>query len=114
MPPIVSSSKALARLLSGKHRALDFGKGLGLLGNCGENKRQLGRLSQTRISSTIARVGNSSVGGLVGTFRDPASSIGYLQRNAQTRRFLGWGDGEEGGVLSKVYEERRVMGYVRC
>ncbi|KAI4321033.1 hypothetical protein MLD38_034456 [Melastoma candidum] len=27
------------------------------------------------------------------------------------RGFLGCGDGEEGGVLSKVYEERRVMGY---
>nr|CAD1841638.1 unnamed protein product [Ananas comosus var. bracteatus] len=95
MPPIVSSSKALARLLSGKHRALDFGKGLGLLGNCGENKRQLGRLSQTRISSTIARVGNSSVGGLE-------------RANEAIPRL---GDGEEGGVLSKVYEERRVMGY---
>ena len=30
----------------------------------------------------------------------------------QTRGFLGCGDGEEGSVLSKVYEERRVMGYV--
>ncbi|RVW36634.1 Coenzyme Q-binding protein COQ10-like, mitochondrial [Vitis vinifera] len=29
----------------------------------------------------------------------------------QTRRFLGCGDGEEGGVLSKVYEEKRVLGY---
>uniref|UniRef100_A0A453FMA6 Coenzyme Q-binding protein COQ10 START domain-containing protein n=1 Tax=Aegilops tauschii subsp. strangulata TaxID=200361 RepID=A0A453FMA6_AEGTS len=27
------------------------------------------------------------------------------------RSFLGCGDGEEGSVLSKVYEERRVMGY---
>lgn len=29
----------------------------------------------------------------------------------QTRRFLGCGDGDEGGVLSKIYEEKRVMGY---
>ncbi|XP_022982280.1 coenzyme Q-binding protein COQ10 homolog, mitochondrial-like [Cucurbita maxima] len=29
----------------------------------------------------------------------------------QTRRFIGCGDGQEGGVLSKIYEERRVMGY---
>ncbi|XP_062020625.1 uncharacterized protein LOC133737010 isoform X1 [Rosa rugosa] len=29
----------------------------------------------------------------------------------QRRRFLGCGDGEEGGVLSKVYEEKRVLGY---
>lgn len=28
----------------------------------------------------------------------------------QTRPFLGCGDGEEGGVLSKVYEEKRVLG----
>ena len=28
----------------------------------------------------------------------------------QTRRFLGCGDGEEGSVLSKVYEEKRVLG----
>ncbi|GMY29654.1 coenzyme Q-binding protein COQ10 homolog, mitochondrial isoform X1 [Fagus crenata] len=36
-----------------------------------------------------------------------SSSHAALQR----RRFLGCGDGEEGGVLSKVYEERRVLGY---
>ncbi|CAN0872985.1 Coenzyme Q-binding protein COQ10 homolog, mitochondrial [Linum grandiflorum] len=29
----------------------------------------------------------------------------------QRRHFLGCGDGEEGDVLSKVYEERRVLGY---
>ena len=37
-----------------------------------------------------------------------ACSGGAVQR----RGFLGCGDGEEGNVLSKVYEEKRVMGYV--
>ncbi|XP_010538483.1 PREDICTED: coenzyme Q-binding protein COQ10 homolog, mitochondrial [Tarenaya hassleriana] len=35
------------------------------------------------------------------------SSGGIYQR----RNFLGCGDGEEGGQLSKVYQERRLMGY---
>ncbi|XP_027149975.1 coenzyme Q-binding protein COQ10 homolog, mitochondrial [Coffea eugenioides] len=30
---------------------------------------------------------------------------------SQRRGFLGCGDGEEGSMLSKVYEERRVLGY---
>ncbi|XP_034200843.1 coenzyme Q-binding protein COQ10 homolog, mitochondrial isoform X1 [Prunus dulcis] len=35
-----------------------------------------------------------------------------LDYNYRSRRqFLGCGDGEEGGVLSKVYEEKRVLGY---
>lgn len=29
----------------------------------------------------------------------------------QKRWFLGCGDGEDGGAFSKVYEERRVLGY---
>lgn len=34
-----------------------------------------------------------------------------LDYNYRSRRqFLGCGDGEEGGVLSKVYEEKRVLG----
>ncbi|CAA2991480.1 Hypothetical predicted protein [Olea europaea subsp. europaea] len=40
---------------------------------------------------------------------------GILSNNhnviVQKRGFLGCGDGEEGNMLAKVYEERRVMGY---
>ncbi|KAL3732852.1 hypothetical protein ACJRO7_022381 [Eucalyptus globulus] len=37
--------------------------------------------------------------------------VGSGQPIMQRRRFLGCGDGEEGGVLAKVYEEKRVLGY---
>lgn len=40
----------------------------------------------------------------IGSFED-------FNRVIQRRGFLGCGDGDEGNVLSKVYEERRVMGY---
>ncbi|KAK9985141.1 hypothetical protein SO802_034666 [Lithocarpus litseifolius] len=35
----------------------------------------------------------------------------FNESSTQRRRFLGCGDGEEGSVLSKVYEERLVLGY---
>ncbi|KAM2273572.1 hypothetical protein ACFX1S_043491 [Malus domestica] len=56
----------------------------------------------------------SSIAGI----ETPSSSVhkwtadSQLDFNYRSRRqFLGCGDGEEGGVLSKVYEERRVLGY---
>ncbi|CAN8325004.1 unnamed protein product [Cochlearia groenlandica] len=46
---------------------------------------------------------------------DDARRVSSLGRVFQTRHFLGCGDGEEGGggggELSKIYEERRVLGY---
>lgn len=36
----------------------------------------------------------------------------FNESNTQRRRFLGCGDGEEGNVLSKVHEERLVLGYI--
>ncbi|KAJ1436758.1 START-like domain superfamily [Sesbania bispinosa] len=33
-----------------------------------------------------------------------------INNSIQTRQFLGCGDGEE-GILSKIYEEKRVLGY---
>ncbi|CAM8923617.1 unnamed protein product [Rhodiola kirilowii] len=38
-------------------------------------------------------------------------SVQTLCNKLQRRQFLSCSDGEEGGVLSKVYEETRVMGY---
>lgn len=35
----------------------------------------------------------------------------FNESSTQRRRFLGCGDGEEGSVLSKVYEEKLVLGY---
>ncbi|KAG8078103.1 hypothetical protein GUJ93_ZPchr0007g5679 [Zizania palustris] len=56
--------------------------------------------------------------GPLGRWVDPPGSRGEAERTGgvwragtQTRSFLGCGDGEEGSVLSKVYEEKRVMGY---
>lgn len=48
----------------------------------------------------------------VGTLKELENLPGTVCSNivVQKRQFLGCGDGEEGGVLSKVYEERRVMG----
>ncbi|KAL5220222.1 hypothetical protein ABZP36_024935 [Zizania latifolia] len=54
----------------------------------------------------------------LGRWADPPGPRGEAERTGgvwragtQTRSFLGCGDGEEGSVLSKVYEEKRVMGY---
>ena len=71
-------------------------------------------VANARCSSTLAALGG---GGRVlehgGRWAYPQTGVigaGRMART-QTRCFLGCGDGEEGGVLSKVYEERRVMGY---
>lgn len=111
MPPILSSSRALARLLTRRGRALGGSNGLGLMENCLANEGRVERFSQARCISSLARVGNSNIGGLVDERREQDLSFGSFQSNAQTRWFLGCGDGEEGEVLSKVHEEKRVIGY---
>ncbi|XP_020256028.1 coenzyme Q-binding protein COQ10 homolog, mitochondrial-like isoform X2 [Asparagus officinalis] len=88
MAPILSSSKALSRLLSSRSLALDSRNGLGLLQR---SSRSLGK------SERLSQAGSSS---------------GSSHWKSQSRWFLGVGDGEEGGnVLAKTHEERRVMGY---
>jgi coenzyme Q-binding protein COQ10 len=72
-------------------------------------------LANARCASTLSGLGGCGgrVLGRGGRWADPragAVGAGRLART-QTRCFLGCGDGEEGSVLSKVYEERRVMGY---
>lgn len=67
-----------------------------------------------RCLSSIAGFDTPSVGKLIGSGKkDVNFSLGSLRdpNSEQRRRFLGCGDGEEGSVLSKVYEERLVMGY---
>ncbi|CAO2178073.1 unnamed protein product, partial [Urochloa humidicola] len=70
-------------------------------------------LANARRASTIAALGGGRVLGRGGRWADPRVSVMGAGRTTrtQTRCFLGCGDGEEGSVLSKVYEERRVMGY---
>ncbi|KAJ6799856.1 coenzyme Q-binding protein COQ10-like protein, mitochondrial-like [Iris pallida] len=103
-PPVVSSARALARLLSGSGRVLDPR----LVSS--SSSWSTSRCFSSR-NNSVARIGNprvdpSSVG------RGSGQSAAALNCNTRTTRwFLGVGDGEEGDVLSKVYEERRVMGY---
>ncbi|CAL4947194.1 unnamed protein product [Urochloa decumbens] len=70
-------------------------------------------LANARCASTLAALGGGRVLGRSGRWADPRAGVMGAGRVArtQTRCFLGCGDGEEGSVLSKVYEERRVMGY---
>lgn len=104
-PPIVSSSRALARILAGRGRPLDLRSGLGFFRRSSRSLGEPERFSQGWSFSSVARIGNPCVDSLGGP------STGSLHCKSQSRCFLGVGDGEEGGMLSKVYEERRVMGY---
>lgn len=70
-------------------------------------------VANARYASTLAALGGGRVLERGGRWAHPQTGVVGAGRMArtQTRCFLGCGDGEEGGVLSKVYEERRVMGY---
>lgn len=114
MPPFLSSCKACIRLLSGRNCAVQLKEGIGLgLSRRGGGGFRSDRFSQSRVLSSRVRTGGVDFGGnLIGTTKDIQYNAGNLQRNSQIRRFLGCGDGDEGNVLSKTYEERRVIGYV--
>ncbi|KAJ1260743.1 hypothetical protein BS78_10G255800 [Paspalum vaginatum] len=70
-------------------------------------------LVNARCASTLAALGGGLVLRRGGRWADPQAAMTGVGQMAhmQTRCFLGCGDGDEGSVLSKVYEERRVMGY---
>ncbi|XP_072989356.1 uncharacterized protein [Typha latifolia] len=108
MTLIPSSSKAFVRFLFGRNRSLDLRSGFGSLGRWRESNRRWGFFSQTRCLSTLSRIGNPGVRQHATKEEAPVRSS---PRNTQARWFLGCGDGDEGSVLSKTYEERRVMGY---
>ncbi|XP_058221069.1 uncharacterized protein LOC131331203 [Rhododendron vialii] len=97
MRPFVSTSKAVRQLIwrrNGSRRLVRYSG----------YDSELGNYSQIRDLSSIAgsRVlkGNKDVG-----FYEDFNCV------IQRRGFLGCGDGDEGNVLSKVYEERRILGY---
>ncbi|XP_030540030.1 coenzyme Q-binding protein COQ10 homolog, mitochondrial-like [Rhodamnia argentea] len=75
--------------------------------------RQLQSCDQTRCLGCIAGVKAPYVHRPSDANKDLRILWGSLHSGdaVQTRRFLGCGDGEEGGDLSRVYEERRVLGY---
>ncbi|RWW48380.1 hypothetical protein BHE74_00045560 [Ensete ventricosum] len=114
MRPILSSSNVIARLLSGRNRSLDLNARLGFVRRYPDTRRRWERFAQSRCLASFARCGNPCAGQLFRSAKDLAPSIGSLHRYDQGRWFLGCGDGEEGSLLSKIYEERRVMGYVSC
>ncbi|XP_065015859.1 uncharacterized protein LOC135643149 [Musa acuminata AAA Group] len=111
MPPILSSSKAVARFLSGKKRCLDLGVWSGLVGSHPEAGKRTARFAQTRCLASFAGCGSPCIGEVFHSGEVLAPSVGYSHRYDQRRWFLGCGDGEEGTILSKIYEERRVIGY---
>lgn len=104
MPQFNPVSKAMARLFS--HRNLFRQKKV----NCAS-------YDQIRCLTRIA---------VTDAFSSPDKIVGYGYRNynlrdhgknssastvVQKRRFLGCGDGEVGNMLSKIHEEKRVLGY---
>lgn len=109
MRSFVSTSKAIRRLVTHRHV---FKQRAGI-DNCGWG---LGNNVQVRCSSGIAGV-PSFVPGCYDAgsklIKPSSSSLGEVYRIGpliQSRGFLGCGDGEEGNMLSKVHEERRVLG----
>ncbi|KAJ7966622.1 coenzyme Q-binding protein COQ10-like, mitochondrial-like [Quillaja saponaria] len=106
MPPFFSTSKAFLSLVSRRN-------GMIHLISPAKSNGPLRKSDQIRRFSSIAGIETPYVYNSFGGHSCNKSLLGrFPNRNAvQTRQFLGVGDGEEGGVLSKVYEERRVLGY---
>uniref|UniRef100_A0A5B7A6J8 Coenzyme Q-binding protein COQ10 START domain-containing protein n=1 Tax=Davidia involucrata TaxID=16924 RepID=A0A5B7A6J8_DAVIN len=107
MPPFMSTSKAVGRLVSLKN-------GIRQWMRCSKNDGQLLNYVQIRCLSSIAGIESLPVNKMIRAYKDLNFSLGSVCSSSavQRRGFLGCGDGEEeGDVLSKVYEERRVLGY---
>ncbi|KAL5558853.1 hypothetical protein UlMin_035064 [Ulmus minor] len=107
MPPFASTSKVARSLVSRRNGA---GRLIRFVGSGGQSRE----LNQARCFSGIAGIETPTLRESIGANqRDVSFASGTLcdVSSVQRRRFLGCGDGEEGDVLSKVYEERRVMGY---
>lgn len=102
----MSTSKAVGTFISRKDGIRHLLKSV-------KSSRQLQKFDHIRCSNSIVGTRTRSVLNSVSGLND----LKCLSRRAfdnghtvQTRLFIGCGDGEEGGVLSKVHEERRVMG----
>ncbi|KAA8528536.1 hypothetical protein F0562_035891 [Nyssa sinensis] len=107
MPPFMSTSKVVGGLVLRKN-------GIRPLMRYSKNNGQLRNYGRIGCSSSIVGIIEPSpVNKLVGAHKGQKFSLGKVCGNSavQRRGFLGCGDGEEGNVLSKVYEERRVLGY---
>ncbi|KAK7352413.1 hypothetical protein VNO80_17835 [Phaseolus coccineus] len=97
MPPFLSTSKALCSLASRKSVASQLIRS--------SKSRSITAIIGHHIQPSVSCIGFSSVTG------GSSNNNNNSNYNAvHTRQFLGCGDGEE-GILSKTYEERRVLGY---
>lgn len=108
MPPFSSTSKAVGSLIS---RRSNINNHLLHYAANGAPSRKL--LPGFRCFSGIAGIETPLVRKLIGQQDVGCSSSRTISdvNNLQRRQwFLGCGDGEEGSVLSKVYEEKRVIG----
>ena len=104
MPWFLSTSIAVGRLVSHKNSIKQLMK-------YSKNNLLLGNFVQIRCLSSIAFIEAFSSAKVGNYYKDDYASLGRLcNRAIQRRGFLGCGDGEEGNVLSKLYEEKRVMG----
>lgn len=107
MPSFLSTSKAIKRLVT--HRNV-LKQRLGI----DNNGWGLGNHVQVRCLSNIVGVPSVSPGCDAGSKVITPSPRGEVYRIGpviQTRGFLGCGDGEEGSMLTKIHEEKRVLGY---
>ncbi|KAL8172094.1 hypothetical protein V2J09_023898 [Rumex salicifolius] len=107
MPPFLTNLKLIGNRLLRKDGVLQ-------LIRSANKVSQKGNYVPVRFSRSIAGIDKSSACKSVVTVRDLNSYLSDLYKNTtniQRRSFLGCGDGEEGSALSKIHEERRVMGY---
>ncbi|XP_020591510.1 coenzyme Q-binding protein COQ10 homolog A, mitochondrial [Phalaenopsis equestris] len=107
MAPVQSSAKALSRILGRRFSSVLVSK------SSGERSRGPERRVSTPWFNVAAQIGNPFSRVLGDGGRCRGSSIGSLPCSAQSRWFLGVGDGEEGDVLCRSHEERVVMGYTQ-
>ncbi|EOA17294.1 hypothetical protein CARUB_v10005567mg [Capsella rubella] len=105
MPPFMSGSRAIFSLISCRNAIRNpVSRCLGIPRRRFESDqiRRFGSLSSVERCSSYGLMSNDDYG------RVSFGTASLIQR----RHFLGCGDGEEGGSdLSKIYEERRVLGY---
>ncbi|KAL0314854.1 UNVERIFIED_CONTAM: Coenzyme Q-binding protein COQ10, mitochondrial [Sesamum angustifolium] len=104
MPPFNPAPKALARSLVRRNWFRQR------MRNCC-SYNQIRCLSSVAGTNVFASAGKTVGGYRNSSFLDCGNSSSISNVTFQKRGFLGCGDGQEGNVLAKVYEERRVLGY---
>ncbi|XP_065846923.1 uncharacterized protein [Euphorbia lathyris] len=102
MRSFFSTSKALRSILASKNAGKYWTRSANVYTS---------KFDKIRCYSSIVGSSTPSVGDIIDRKENSILSMYSNTSSAQKRQFLGCGDGEEGNVLSKVYEERLVLGY---